>query len=139
MSSVNKVILVGRLGTDPDVRSSGSGDSIAAFSLATSEQRKDSNGMRVEATEWHRVVCFKKLAEIASQFLRKGSLVYIEGSIRTRKWTDRDGNERYSTEIIANQMQMLGHKQDNADGGRPARHAPRPVRNAELEDDDVPF
>lgn len=112
MTSINKVILVGRLGKDPEIRYSQSGEPIASFTLATSEQRKDNNGMRVENTEWHRIVVFKKLAEIVEKYLKKGALVYIEGSIKTNKWKNKDGVDQYTTEIIGNQMQMLGGKQD---------------------------
>ena len=107
--SVNKVILVGNLGADPEVRSFQNGGRVCNIRIATSETWKDRNtGERQERTEWHRVKFFGKLAEIASEYLRKGSQVYVEGSLRTDKYTDRDGNERYSTDIIANEMQMLG-------------------------------
>lgn len=109
MASVNKVILVGNLGRDPETRYMPSGEAVCNFSLATSETWKDkATGERKEATEWHRVVLFGRLAEIAAQYLRKGSSVYIEGSLRTRKWTDQSGQERYTTEIRADVMKMLG-------------------------------
>jgi single-strand DNA-binding protein len=106
---INKVILVGNLGADPETRHMPSGGSVTNISVATSESWKDKNtGERKERTEWHRVAFFNRLAEIAGEYLRKGSQVYIEGKIRTRKWQDQQGNDRYSTEIIADEMQMLG-------------------------------
>ena len=109
MAAVNKVILLGNLGADPETRYMPNGDAVATVRLATTETWKDRNsGEKREATEWHRVVFFRKLAEIAGQYLKKGSSVYIEGRIRTRKWQDKDGQERYTTEIEATEMQMLG-------------------------------
>ena len=106
---INKVILVGRLGQDPDVRYTASGTAVATISIATSESWKDRNtGQQQERTEWHRVVFFGRLAEIAGQYLRKGSQVYVEGSLRTNKYTDKQGIERYSTDVNANELQMLG-------------------------------
>ncbi len=112
MASVNKVIIVGNLGRDPEVRSFPNGDRVANVAIATTDKWKDkqSNEMR-EATEWHRVQFTGRLAEIVEQYLRKGSQVYVEGSLRTRKWTDKDGQEKYTTEIRADQMQMLGGRQ----------------------------
>ena len=112
MASVNKVIIVGNLGKDPEVRSFPNGDRVANVTIATTDKWKDkqSNEMR-EATEWHRVVFNGRLAEIVEQYLRKGSQVYVEGSLRTRKWTDQNGVEKYTTEIRADQMQMLGSRQ----------------------------
>lgn len=111
MASVNKVILVGNLGRDPEVRHAPSGDAICNITIATTDKWKDkSTGEKKEQTEWHRVSFFGKLAEIAGQYLKKGSAVYIEGSLRTRKWQDKDGQDRYTTEIKADQMQMLGSK-----------------------------
>ncbi|MGH8550232.1 MAG: single-stranded DNA-binding protein [Methylococcales bacterium] len=108
---INKVILIGNLGADPEVRYMPSGDAITSVRLATSETWKDKQtGDPREITEWHRVVFFKKLAEIAGEYLRKGSKVYIEGSLRTRKWQGQDGQDRYTTEIVANEMQMLDSK-----------------------------
>ncbi len=109
--SVNKVILIGHLGKDPEMRATASGMQVANFSLATSERSKD----KTEKTEWHNIVMFDRQAEIAGQYLRKGSLVYLEGKIQTRKWQDKEGQDRYTTEIIANQMTMLGNK--NAEQG----------------------
>lgn len=106
---VNKVILIGHLGADPETRAMPSGSSVANLRIATTESWRDKqSGEQQERTEWHRVALFGRLAEIASEYLRKGSQVYIEGSLRTRKWQDKQGNERYSTEIIGNEMQMLG-------------------------------
>ena len=106
---VNKVILIGHLGADPETRAMPSGSSVANLRIATTESWRDKqSGEQQERTEWHRVALFGRLAEIASEYLRKGSQVYIEGSLRTRKWQDKQGNERYSTEIVGNEMQMLG-------------------------------
>ena len=112
MASVNKIILVGNLGRDPEMRSFPSGDQVANITIATTDKWKDKQtGEMKEATEWHRVVFNGRLAEIAGQYLRKGSQVYVEGSLRTRKWTDKDGQEKFTTEIRADQMQMLGSRQ----------------------------
>jgi single-strand DNA-binding protein len=112
MASVNKVIVVGNLGRDPEMRTFPSGDQVANVTVATTDRWKDKqSGEMREATEWHRIVFNGRLAEIASQYLRKGSQVYVEGSLRTRKWTDKDGIEKYTTEIRADQMQMLGSRQ----------------------------
>ncbi|NOV23253.1 single-stranded DNA-binding protein [Cupriavidus necator] len=118
MASVNKVILVGNLGADPETRYMPSGDAVTNLRLATTDRYKDKqSGEMKEATEWHRVAMFGKLAEIAAQYLRKGSSVYIEGRIRTRKWQDQSGQDKYSTEIVADQMQMLGSRQGGAGAG----------------------
>jgi single-strand DNA-binding protein len=115
---VNKVILIGNLGADPETRAMPSGASVANLRIATTENWKDrTSGENQERTEWHRVALFGKLAEIASEYLRKGSQVYIEGSLRTRKWQDKQGNERYSTEIVGNEMQMLGGRGGGGGGG----------------------
>jgi single-strand DNA-binding protein len=117
MASVNKVILVGNLGADPETRSMPSGDAVTNIRLATTDRYKDKqSGEMKELTEWHRIAFFGKLAEIAGQYLRKGSQVYIEGRIRTRKWTDQSGQEKYSTEIVAETMQMLGSRQGMGGG-----------------------
>lgn len=117
MASVNKVILVGNLGADPEVRYMPNGDAVANVRLATTESWKDkSSGEKREITEWHRVVFYRKLAEIVGQYLKKGSAVYVEGRIRTRKWQDKDGQERYTTEIEAAEMQMLGGRQSSGGG-----------------------
>ncbi|WP_317915376.1 single-stranded DNA-binding protein, partial [Cupriavidus sp. TKC] len=118
MASVNKVILVGNLGADPETRYMPSGDAVTNIRLATTDRYKDKqSGEFKEATEWHRIAFFGKLAEIAGQYLRKGSSVYIEGRIRTRKWQDQSGQEKYSTEIVADQMQMLGGRGQGGGGG----------------------
>ena len=117
MASVNKIILVGNLGRDPEMRSFPNGDQVANIAIATTDKWKDkATGEMKEATEWHRVVFNGRLAEIAGQYLRKGSQVYIEGSLRTRKWTDKDGAEKSTTEVRADQMQMLGSRQGMGGG-----------------------
>jgi single-strand DNA-binding protein len=110
MASVNKAILVGHLGRDPEIRYVPSGDAVANFSIATTESWKDKQGVKQEKTEWHRISMFGKQAEIAGEYLKKGSSVYIEGRIQTRTWQDKEGNERQTTEIVADRMQMLGGK-----------------------------
>ena len=117
-SGVNKVILVGRLGDDPETRYTQGGSAVTQFSIATSESWRDrQTGEQQDRTEWHRVVCFARLAEIAGEYLRKGSKVYIEGRIQTRKWQDKDGHDRYTTEIVANEMQMLDSRAGGGAGG----------------------
>jgi single-strand DNA-binding protein len=162
MASLNKVLLIGNLGADPESRYAPSGDAICNIRLATTETWKDkATGERREATEWHRVSFYGRLAEIAGQYLRKGSQVYIEGSLRTRKWQDKDGQDRYTTEIRADEMKMLGSRQGMG-GDAPARQsegyesAPAPARSAPQQapapakgpaqgggfgdfDDDIPF
>lgn len=129
---VNKVILIGNLGADPDIRYMPSGEPVANLSLATSESWKDSqSGEMREKTEWHRVVAFRKLAEIIGQYCKKGSKLYIEGRLQTRKWQDQNGQDRYTTEIIADQMQMLDSRQGGGnDGydGDPGYGSPQPPR-----------
>lgn len=110
MASVNKVILVGNLGKDPEVRYMPSGDAITNITLATTDSWKDKNGEKQEKTEWHRVAFFGRLAEIAGEYLKKGSQVYVEGRLQTRKWQDKEGQDRYTTEIVADRMQMLGSR-----------------------------
>ena len=149
--SVNKVILVGNLGKDPEVRHTPSGVAVANFSLATSESYKDKDGNRQEKTEWHNVVAWRQLAEICGQYLHKGKQVYIEGKLTTRKWQDRDGVDRYTTEIVADQMQMLGSANDGS-GNRPAQQQSRPAQQQSqpeqqgygygdpgADDSDIPF
>jgi len=137
---VNKVILVATLGKDPEVRYGQSGNAMANVTMATSEQWKDKQtGEKQEKTEWHRVVFFNRLAEIVGEYLHKGSQVYIEGKLQTRKWTDKDGNDKYTTEIVANEMQMLGGRQDNnQDQQQPSQHQQQ-KQNGFVPDDDVPF
>ncbi len=123
MASVNKVILVGNLGKDPETRYAPSGDAICNITLATTDTWRDkASGEKREATEWHRVAFFGKLAEIAGQYLRKGSQVYVEGSLRTRKWQDKDGQDRYTTEIRADEMKMLGSRQGMGGSDAPSRN-----------------
>lgn len=114
--AVNKVILIGNLGKDPELKQTQNGTAVATFSIATSETYKDKTGNKQEKTEWHNIVVWQRLAEICNQYLHKGKQVYIEGRLQTRKWQDRDGNDRYSTEIVANQMQMLGRAGDDNNG-----------------------
>lgn len=162
MASVNKVILVGNLGRDPETRFNAEGGSITNVSIATTDTWKDkASGEKQERTEWHRIVFFNRLAEIAGEYLKKGSQVYIEGSLRTRKWTDKEGQEKYTTEIVADKMQMLGSRSgmggggadsEGGGGGRPAREpmaassGAKPAAGAkkgggafEDMDDDIPF
>lgn len=128
--SVNKVILVGNLGKDPELRYTASGTAVANFSLATTERYKDRDGNSQEKTEWHNIVAWRQLAEICGKYLGKGRQVYIEGKIQTRSYEDRDGNRRYITEIVADQMQMLGRPGDDNSGGGGGyqRREPRPER-----------
>jgi len=144
---VNKVILVGNLGKDPEVRYMPNGNAVANITLATSESWKDKQtGEQQEKTEWHRVVMFRRLGEIAGEYLKKGSQVYVEGSLRTNKWQDKSGNDRYTTEIIANEMQMLGSRSGGSTSYQPNNSAPQsqsqsaPAATApDTFDDDIPF
>jgi single-strand DNA-binding protein len=155
MASVNKVILIGNLGRDPEMRYMPSGDAIASLRIATTDKFKDRNGEMQEQTEWHSVSFFGKTAEICGQYLKKGSSVYVEGSIRTRKWQDKEGNDRYTTEIRGDRMQMLGGR-GGATGGEvpydsegigapPARGGGKPGQSGDsggfagMPDDDIPF
>lgn len=153
--SVNKAILIGHLGKDPEVRYMPSGEAVANVTLATSETWKDKSGVKQEKTEWHNIVFFKRLAEIVGEYLKKGSLIYVEGRITTEKWTDKEGKDRYTTKIVANEMKMLGSKSggssfevmDDGASSAPARSAPaaRPAAapaakgNFDNFDDDIPF
>lgn len=150
---VNKVILIGNLGKDPETRSLPSGEAVANITLATSESWKDKQtGEQKEKTEWHKVVFFKRLAEIVGQYLKKGSQVYIEGALRTRKWQDKEGKDHYSTEVVASEMQMLGGKGggsggssagfESGEGGGKRSSKPESAPAAAdkgFEDDDIPF
>jgi len=145
MATLNKVTLIGYLGHAPEMRETTSGDAVAHLSLATTETWKDkTTGEKKEATEWHRVVLYRKLAEIAGQYLKKGSLVYIEGRLQTRKWTGKDDIDRYTTEIIADDLRMLGARSSSHDAGNEestsAQQKPQahPTRY-EFEDDMIPF
>ncbi|MBP9916297.1 MAG: single-stranded DNA-binding protein [Thiobacillaceae bacterium] len=155
MASVNKVILIGNLGRDPEIRYLPSGDAVANLRIATTDKFKDKSGEPQEVTEWHSVAFFGKQAEICGQYLKKGSQIYVEGSLRTRKWQDKDGNDRYTTEIRGDRMQMLGSRGGGGGGGGggmadfdspPADNAPRgkPAPSGGGEgfgdmDDDIPF
>ena len=152
--SVNKVILVGHLGKDPEVRYMPSGEAVANVTLATSETWKDKTGEKQEKTEWHNIVFYKRLGEIAGQYLKKGSLIYVEGRITTEKWQDKEGKDRYTTKIIANEMKMLGSKSSGSSSfevvEKPAasdefaaapvkKAAPAAKSNFDNFDDDIPF
>jgi single-strand DNA-binding protein len=145
MASVNKVLLVGNLGRDPEIRYMQNGDAAASLNIATTDTWKDKNGEKQEKTEWHRVSMFGKLAEIAGEYLKKGSQVYIEGRLQTRKWTDKSNIERYTTEVVADRMQMLGGKQKDGDskGSAPAPSAAPSAQGQpggfEDDDDFIPF
>jgi single-strand DNA-binding protein len=142
---VNKVILVGNLGKDPETKYMPSGDCVCNFSIATTESWKDKgSGEKIEKTEWHNIVMFRRLAEVAGEYLRKGSQVYIEGKLKTRKWQDKSGADRWTTEIEAREMQMLGARGGDAGMGAPARQqsAPPPAAAAgggPDYEDDIPF
>ena len=137
MAGVNKAILVGRLGKDPEIKYTPSGTAIANFTMATSENYKDKDGQKQERTEWHRIVAFGKLAEICGEYLAKGKQVYVEGRIQTRSWDDKDGNKKYMTEIVANTMQMLGKADESASGASAADSSVVP--ESPQVDEDVPF
>jgi single-strand DNA-binding protein len=142
-SSVNKVILVGRLGKDPEVKYTQGGTPVARFSLATDETWKDQSGERQQRTEWHNIIAWRKLAEICGQYLNKGRLVYIEGKLQTRSWEDKEGNKRYTTEIVADNMVMLSSKSDDTRTERSASAAAAASNSSSIEpqitDDDIPF
>lgn len=153
MASVNKVILVGNLGADPETRYSTSGDAVCNIRMATTDRIRDkTSGEYKENTEWHRVVFFGKLAETASQYLKKGRQIYVEGRIRTNKWQDKEGNERYTTEIIANDMKMLGSREGmgspsseyggsmpSSDAAGASRGVKKPGTDFDTMEDDIPF
>jgi single-strand DNA-binding protein len=144
MRGVNKVILVGNLGRDPEIRYTRDGTAVANLSLATTETWNDANGQRQERTEWHRVVAWGKLAEIAKEYLGKGRQVYIEGRLQTRSWDDKEGNKRYTTEIKADQMVMLGGRGGDGGGYRDSAPPEPPPSEAAREpfqatEEDVPF
>ncbi|MBI3222332.1 MAG: single-stranded DNA-binding protein [Nitrosomonadales bacterium] len=153
--SVNKVILIGRLGKDPETRYMTNGEAVTNATLATSENWKDKSGEKQEKTEWHNLVFYRRLAEIAGEYLKKGSQIYVEGKLQTRKWQTKEGQDRYTTEIIVNEMTMLGGKSGGGSfevvesQGAPARSAApaaakpasgsAPARNFDNFDDDIPF
>lgn len=138
MSGLNKTMLIGRLGADPELRHTQSGDAVCNFTMATSEKWKGKDGEMQEKTEWHRIVAWKKVAEICDKYLSKGKQVYIEGRLQTRKWEDKDGNKRYTTEIVANQVVFLGNKNDSDQGGGSGRERNQDDYNGPV-DDEYPF
>ena len=139
MASLNRVMLIGNMGDDPDMRYTAAGSAVCNFTLATNENWKDKDGNKQQKSEWHRVVMFGKLAEIAGQYLKKGSAVYIEGKLQTRKWQDKDGKDRYTTEIIADEMKMLGG------GGEKPQEKPEKTgrqqhyEKTDFDDEAIPF
>ncbi len=152
MAAVNKAIIIGYLGKDPEIRYTPDGLAIANFSVATTESYKDRDGNKKENTEWHRIVYYGKIAEVAEKYLKKGSKCYVEGKIRTRKWTDKDGIDRYTTEIVGERLQMLDSKPASSDDnegysgssrGRRDDHTPPPQSPSSMGvgdfDDDIPF
>ncbi len=142
MAGVNKVILVGNLGKDPEVRHLENGTAVANFPIATSESYKDKEGNRVDQTEWHNVVVWRKLAEIAESYLKKGSQIYLEGKLRTRSWEDQQGNKKYTTEVVADTFTMLGKKegvQNSQNPFTPANNSTPSNQNKIEEEDDLPF
>lgn len=140
MAGINKVIIVGHLGNDPEMRSMPNGEAVANISVATSEAWTDKNtGERREVTEWHRIVFYRKLAEICGQYLKKGAQVYIEGRLRTHKWQDQNGQDRYTTEIQGDVMQMLGTRPQSADGANNSQPMPQQDASANAFDDSIPF
>ena len=140
MAGINKVIIVGHVGNDPEMRSMPNGEAVANISVATSEAWTDKNtGERREVTEWHRIVFYRKLAEICGQYLKKGAQVYIEGRLRTRKWQDQNGQDRYTTEIQGDVMQMLGTRPQSADGANNPQPMPQQDASANAFDDSIPF
>ena len=139
MAGVNKVILVGNLGKDPEVRYLDSGVAVANFSLATTENYKNKQGEKVSQTEWHNIVLWRGLAEVAEKWLKKGSSVYIEGKIRTNKWEDKEGNTRYNTEILADNMTMLGNRNNSDASDKNDSKIVSEIKSVNDENDDLPF
>ena len=145
MASVNKVIIVGNLGRDPELRRMPSGDAMVNLSIATTDTWKDKGGERQEKTEWHRVVMFGRVAEVAEQYLKKGSQAYFEGRLQTRKWTDKEGQDKYTTEVVADRMQMLGSRSGGGggdySGGQQSSESGAGEFSGGLDDleDDIPF
>jgi single-strand DNA-binding protein len=141
MASVNKVILIGNLGKDPETRYMPNGDAVTNITVATTDTWKDKNGEKQEKTEWHRVTFYRKLAEIVAEYLKKGNSIYIEGRLETRKWTDKEGIERYSTDIIASDMKMLGSKSSEARQADSERTKTTTQTGTGFDDmdDDIPF
>jgi single-strand DNA-binding protein len=139
MAGVNKVILVGNLGKDPEVRHLENGTAVANFPIATSESYKDKEGNRIDQTEWHNVVVWRKLAEIAESYLKKGSQVYLEGKLRTRSWEDQQGNKKYTTEVVADTFTMLGKREDTQNSFGPSSNSQTSKQDKIEEEDDLPF
>ncbi|MFC1731462.1 single-stranded DNA-binding protein [candidate division KSB1 bacterium] len=142
MSSINKVILIGRLGQDPELKYLPNGDAVCNFSIATSESWKDRDGQAQERTEWHNIATFRRLAEICGEYLKKGKQVYIEGKLRTRSWEDQNGQKRYVTEIIANEMKMLGRRDEDigSESSTPQQNQKNEASQPPAtDDDDLPF
>ena len=142
MASLNKVLLIGNLGKDPESRYLPSGGAVCNFSIATTERYKDKSGQQQEKTEWHNIVMYNKLAEIAGQYLKKGSSVYVEGRMQTRKWQDKQtGADRYSTEIVADQMQMLGGRGESSHDSAPQQQRQTPAARSDddFSDQEIPF
>lgn len=137
MASLNRVMLIGNLGRDPEVRYMTNGEAVANFSIATTESWKGKDGQKQEKTDWHNIIMFRKLAEIAGQYLKKGSSVYVEGKLQTRKWQDKSGQDRYTTEIIADVLKMLDGKRDDAAQEKTGRQAH--YEKSDGFDDDIPF
>lgn len=137
---INKVILVGNVGKDPEVRHLDNGVAVASFPLATSETYRNKDNQKVTNTEWHNIVIWRGLADVVEKYVKKGSSLYIEGKIRTRSWDDKDGNKRYTTEIVADNMQMLGTKQSNEEAAMAPENANvENIENIPSEEDDLPF
>lgn len=139
MASLNKVLLIGNLGRDPEVRYMTNGEAVANFSIATTESWKGKDGQKQERTEWHSIVMYRKLAEIAAQYLKKGSAVYIEGKLQTRKWQDKDGKDRYTTEIIADELKMLGGGGEKPQGKAEKTGRQQHYEKADFDDENIPF
>lgn len=141
MASLNKVMLIGNLGKDPEVRFTASGQAVASFSLATSEKFKGKSGEMEERTEWHNITLWGKLAEIAGEYLSKGKTVYIEGRLQTRKWQDKNGNDRYTTDIVGDRMQMLSAKGERSGGESSSspKSGGSSYEEPPFQDDDIPF
>jgi single-strand DNA-binding protein len=141
MASVNKAIVLGNIGRDPEVRYSASGSAVCNLSIATTRKWKSKDGEAQEETEWHRVVFYDRLAEVADEYLGKGSAVYVEGRLKTRKWQDKDGIDRYTTEIVGEQMQMLGGRDSAQTAQKPAAQKPAAKKADSFDsmDDDIPF
>lgn len=138
--SVNKAILIGRCGKDPETRYMTNGEAVTNVSIATSETWKDKSGEKQEKTEWHNLTFYKRLAEIVGEYVKKGSEIYVEGKIQTRKWQDKEGKDRYTTEIVCHEMKMLGGKQQASEESQPQKQAPAKQKaNDQFDDQDLPF